>query len=516
MEEAAGFARLGPVGDLDLRPVFQPILDLRDGGVVGYEAFMRSGPEDGELHSARAMLDAARREDSVAALDHAARDAAIAHAEEAGLGAPFCLFLNTDATTLEGDVPLPDSSLTLLMDVTERALIARPEAVLRALTELRTRGWGIALDDVGADSRSLALTPVLYPDVIKLDLRLLDDRSSEDVARIVMAVGAEAERRHAVILAEGIHSPEQLEFARVCGATLGQGYHLGPPGPLPAPAARARAPDPAGRRRRRPVRHDAVAAGDQLAPPAARDRRLAARALEPLLIHAGDVGETAMVLGCLVREKDAERAVRRFGWLQERVAFVGVLNAGDAFEGTGVRSGELAPDDPLLGTGTVVDALARLRRLLRRPRGRTTAAGSGRSPTTARPWSSARCSSSRAWSRCLAGARGELGDDLGELAALPGERRAARLLRAQLRPRDRLRVALPDGVGWPGSASSRLATTTAGSSSSASSSHDSKARERGTCSSASATASGCSCAPSRWCRTLTTVSRHASGTSGSP
>ena len=354
MEEAGGFARLGPVGDLDLRPVFQPIVDLRDGGVVGYEAFMRSGPEDGELHSARAMLDAARREDSVAALDHAARDAASAFAEEAGLGAPFCLFLNTDATTLEGDVPLPDSSLTLLMDVTERALIERPEAVLRALTELRTRGWGIALDDVGADSRSLALTPVLYPDVIKLDLRLLDDRSSEDVARIVMAVGAEAERRHAVILAEGIHSAEQLEIARVCGATLGQGYHLGPPGPLPDPL-----PEPG-----RPIRL-AGGGGDPFGTtpwqrvtnwrrPLRGNRRLAARALDPLLIHAGDVGETAMVLGCLVREKDAERAVRRFGWLQERVAFVGVLNAGDAFEGTGVRSGALAPDDPLRGTGAVV------------------------------------------------------------------------------------------------------------------------------------------------------------------
>ena len=257
MERSGGFARLGPVAELDLRPVFQPIVDLRDGAVVGYEALMRSGPEDGELHSARAMLEAARREDSIVALDHAARDAAIAHADSAGLGAPFCLFLNADAVSLEGDVPLPDSSLTLIMDVTERALIERPEAVLRALTELRTHGWGIALDDVGADSRSLALTSVLYPDVIKLDLRLLDDRSLEDVARIVMAVGAEAERRHAVILAG-------------------------------------------------------------------------------------------------VDEQGLERAVRRFGWLQERVAFVGVLNAGGAFDGSGVRSGALAPADPLRGTGTVV------------------------------------------------------------------------------------------------------------------------------------------------------------------
>ena len=88
-----------------------------------------------------------------------------------------------------------DAGSRCVVEVTERALIARPEALLRALTRLRTRGWGIALDDVGADSRSLALMSLLYPDVIKLDLRLLRDRSRRDVARIVTAVGAEAERR---------------------------------------------------------------------------------------------------------------------------------------------------------------------------------------------------------------------------------------------------------------------------------------------------------------------------------
>ena len=76
--------------------------------------------------------------------------------------------------------------------------------------------------------------PVLYPDVIKLDLRLLRDRDPEDVARIVTAVGAEAEKRLATVLAEGIDSEEQLATARAAGATLGQGYLLGEPAPLPA------------------------------------------------------------------------------------------------------------------------------------------------------------------------------------------------------------------------------------------------------------------------------------------
>ena len=323
--------------------------------MIGFEALMRSGPAGGELHSAPALLAAARREHSMPALDQAARDAAIQAAERAGLDAPFSLFLNADPATL--DASLPEWSPTRcmpLVDVTEQALIARPAATLRALSHLRSAGWGIALDDVGADLRSLALMPILYPDVIKLDLRLLDRRAPEDVARIVTAVGAEAERRHATVLAEGIDSEDQLDTARSFGATLGQGYLLGPPGPLPDPLT------PPGRGLKLPG-----GGGDPFGAtpwervtnwrrPSTGPVRLAARAVRLIVEHAAELGQTAMVLAALSDETAADDAVSRYGWLPERVAFVGVLNASTSFEGSGVRSGTLAPDDRLRGVGTLV------------------------------------------------------------------------------------------------------------------------------------------------------------------
>ncbi len=355
MGQPGAEVRLGPVDELDLRPVFQPIVELRDGAVIGYEALMRSGPSDGALHSAQALLAAARREDSMLALDLAARDAALLAADRAGLGAPFSLFLNADPATLDGSSPeRPTTRFTLLVEVTEQALIARPEAMLRALTRLRSAGWGIALDDVGADLRSLALMSVLYPDVIKLDLRLLGERSPEHRARIVTAVGAEAERRRAVVLAEGIDSEEQLAGARAYGATLGQGYLLGAPAPLPEPL-----PEP-GRGLKLPG-----GGGDPFgaAPwervtnwrrPGKGSRRLAAEAARVIIDHAAELGPTAMVLASLADESHGPDSVARYGWLPKRVAFVGVLNAGDAFDGTGVRGGALAPDDALRGSGTLV------------------------------------------------------------------------------------------------------------------------------------------------------------------
>ena len=131
-------ARLGPIDALDLRPVFQPVVDLRDGTVRGYEALLR----DGEDRGAQTLLAAARREDSLLALDLAARDAALRTSTEHGLGAPFTLFLNADPGTLDHYAPdLPPTRATLVVEVTERALIERPEAMLRALTRLRSAGF---------------------------------------------------------------------------------------------------------------------------------------------------------------------------------------------------------------------------------------------------------------------------------------------------------------------------------------------------------------------------------------
>jgi EAL domain-containing protein (putative c-di-GMP-specific phosphodiesterase class I) len=341
----------------DIEPVYQPIVDLRDGSVVGYEALARGRDGNGGA-APEELFAAARAEGRVAELDRACREAALQSALDKGLGAPFCLFVNADAGALVDELPdtPPPAGFTLIMEVTERALTERPEPLLRALTRLRTLGWGIALDDVGADSRSLALMPVLYPDVIKLDLRLLRDRSPEDMARIVTAVGAEAEQRMASVLAEGIDSEEQLATARAAGATLGQGYLLGPPAPLPD-----RLPD-AGRRLR------LTSSGgipDGAIPyqrvtnwrrPVRGSLELAERAVALLCEQASALGETGLLLAALPDEPAVPKRQRaRHRRLATRIGFVGVLGGGAETEAAkGVRGGALDPADPLRDTWTEV------------------------------------------------------------------------------------------------------------------------------------------------------------------
>ena len=216
--------------------VFQPIVELDTGRVVAYEALAR-GPA-GPLATPDALFAAARAAGRLAELDHACRRAAVEGALEQRLLAPLTLFVNVEPEVLD-TAPLEDllaiardapGELHIVLEITERALAARPAELLRTVDRVRELGWRLALDDVGAEPASLAFMPLIHPDVVKLDLRLVQDRPGPAVAEIMNAVNSYAEQSGALVLAEGIETKAHLEFARALGATLGQGWLLGRPG----------------------------------------------------------------------------------------------------------------------------------------------------------------------------------------------------------------------------------------------------------------------------------------------
>jgi EAL domain-containing protein (putative c-di-GMP-specific phosphodiesterase class I) len=231
-----------------LRAVFQPIVDLDDDRrIVGYEGLAR-GPVGSRLEHPAALFDAARRTGRAVELDWRCRARAIRSAAAQGLHAPGLLFVNAEPASFGStppddvlaDLELAEGSLDLVVEVTERDLVADPGAMIATLAAARAQGYRIALDDVGAEPASLSLMPVIDPDIIKLDLRLVQRRRDADVSEIACAVMAQAERSGAVILAEGIETPTHVEVARSLGARLGQGFLFARPAEQVTPAS---APD---------------------------------------------------------------------------------------------------------------------------------------------------------------------------------------------------------------------------------------------------------------------------------
>lgn len=340
-----------------VQPAFQPIVDLERDQLLGLEALARwpalgVGPD--------AAFAAARRAGRTAQLDWACRTAALSSALDAGIGRDLTLFLNVEPATLGSPpasaLPLLERShkaLRLVVEITERALVQRPASLLATVASIRDRGWGIALDDVGAVPESLAMLPLIRPDVVKLDLSLVQRFPSSAQAKVVAAVMAYAEHAGAVILAEGIENEADLERARSFGATAGQGWHLGRPGPIPPVL---------------PVTSRLVISGPRLAVAATpfdvvgsnRTQTGRKRLLLAMSRHIEDQGlELPIPPVVLSAFQDASRVdaatAHRYARLAERCSLVVALGAGMPDEpAPGVRGIDLDDDDPLVGEWTVI------------------------------------------------------------------------------------------------------------------------------------------------------------------
>ncbi len=345
-----------------LRVVYQPIVELRTGRVVGYEALAR-GPVGTGLASPGALFEAAEREGKLAQLDRACRGQALEGALAAGLDPSAFLFLNVEPAALDaggvlgrlGDLNVRTPSI--VVELTERDLASRPSEVLAAVRWLRRRNCRIALDDVGADERSLALMPFLSPDVIKLDMSLVQKRlPALEAARILNAVGAEAERSGAIIVAEGIENEEHLRRASAIGATLGQGWHLGRPGPLrPTGPVRHGVDVP----RRPPPEPDGKTPFETVAP----ERRARLGDKQLLISISRQIEEEALGLAgeavVLATFQHADffsgRTAQRYCRLAEQAALVGALGAGmSSRPGGAVRGAPLGVGDPLRAEWDVI------------------------------------------------------------------------------------------------------------------------------------------------------------------
>jgi len=346
-----------------LTSVYQPIVELDSGRIAAYEALVR-GPRDTVLATPDALLAAAAAAGLTAEFDWACRASAMQGALEAGLGSATKLFINVEPATLRGAPPpelerlhqLSAVALSVVVEITERALVADPAALVAALSGYRAAGMGIAIDDVGADPASLALLPFVEPDVIKLDMRLVRQNTDAEIASIVSAVRSDAERRGAKILAEGIETREHLDRALVFGAELGQGWLFGRPEPLPSPL-------PIRQRRGDDLitfaRSEPVAATPWSLVEHRSDRRTTSkRLLMPMSHHVEQRsrgGDPCVVLGAFQDVRHLTPAtLRRYQALASRHSLVGALGVGvTGAPAPGVRGGCLPVGHPITGEWTV-------------------------------------------------------------------------------------------------------------------------------------------------------------------
>jgi EAL domain-containing protein (putative c-di-GMP-specific phosphodiesterase class I) len=294
-------------------------------------------------------------------LDKQCIEAAVRAALDSELAQNSLLLINTEPAVAHS--PRATSSaldeacerFQVAFELTERHLLAHPQALLDKVAAIRSDGIAIAVDDVGAHPDSLAVLDILDPDIVKLDVTMTQNLAQREKVSTLTGVLAHHERSGALIIAEGVETDENLEQALAMGATLAQGYRFGHARPL------GRQRDGGGTRLalrgERGGGHSAHAAADDDRLPlrVARKPVVAAfaRHIEEQARHAVD---HPIVLTALQRAQNISDASRElYQDLAATSPLVVVLGRDmPADLGRGVRGVDLSPDDPLCQEWVVV------------------------------------------------------------------------------------------------------------------------------------------------------------------
>ncbi|HVR21452.1 MAG TPA: EAL domain-containing response regulator, partial [Polyangiaceae bacterium] len=218
---------------------FQPILSVTDHSVVAHEALIRSA--EPALPGPLDVIGAAVRLGALFDVGRLVR----AWASNLFRKEPpsRLLFLNLHPRDLlDPELVDPNSVLApiahrVVLEVTERTSLERMSDVRSRVAVLRSRGYRIAIDNLGVGFAGLTSFAVLEPDLVKVDISLTRDVDQSPIKqRIIRAMTTLCHEMGMHIVAEGVETRAERDTLVELGCDLLQGYLFAHPGP-PFPEA---------------------------------------------------------------------------------------------------------------------------------------------------------------------------------------------------------------------------------------------------------------------------------------
>ncbi|HQT02908.1 MAG TPA: EAL domain-containing protein, partial [Thiotrichales bacterium] len=211
--------------------VFQPIIHLDDGSILGYEALLR-GPEATCFHAPIPLFQAAEAVGRLFELECIARKKAIQRFIELDL--PGKLFLNMSPMSLQDPNFQSGQTLALIdsfgfspqrivIEITEHHPVQDYQLLIKAVEYYRGMGFTIALDDLGEGHSSLRLWSELRPDYVKLDKHFVTHLEAEGKHKLqfVKIITELAQSVETQVIAEGVETLGCLELLQSINVHLG-------------------------------------------------------------------------------------------------------------------------------------------------------------------------------------------------------------------------------------------------------------------------------------------------------
>ncbi|MHB1188791.1 GGDEF domain-containing protein [Thiobacillus sp.] len=225
-----------------LMTLLQPVLDLVEGRMMGYEALSR-GPSNSPLHAPQALFRVAEHHGMLPALDWACVRMALKTFAQLDLSGR--LFVNMSPISLLDASFAPDAMLAALdqvgltssrmvIEITENTAALDYGDLRQAVSRLRAAGIEVAIDDLGEGFSSLRLWSELKPAFVKIDKHFIADiHQDPHKIQFVRSIKQLAEGAHSFVIAEGVENVSELAVLKDLGIRYGQGYLIGRPSPVP-------------------------------------------------------------------------------------------------------------------------------------------------------------------------------------------------------------------------------------------------------------------------------------------
>ena len=225
----------------ELRVFYQPIVSLEHGRITGFEALLRwQHPQRGLLTAGEFLPVAEETEIILPISEWILREVCAQITkwqQEFPSDPPLSVSVNLTTKYLsKPDLVEEISGLIqqsgidprcLRLEITESQIMDDPKAIARTLIELNAAGIQVSIDDFGTGYSSLSYLSEFRVQTLKIDYSFISKLNADDRdAAIVRAVVGLGLNLGLEVVAEGVETPDQLDFLRSIQCHSGQGYYF--------------------------------------------------------------------------------------------------------------------------------------------------------------------------------------------------------------------------------------------------------------------------------------------------
>lgn len=220
---------------IDFTMAFQPIMDVANKRIFGYEALVR-GINNESAYSVLSQVNDSNRY----RFDQSIRVKALDLAKQLNLQGILSINFLPNAVyrpeaciraTLDAAHELDFPTERIMFEVNEGERITDGDHLRNIFQEYKKHNFITAIDDFGAGYAGLNLLADLHPHIIKLDMALTRNIHTDRVRRsLVFAILAACKELSIQVIAEGIESAEECLVLAEKGVDLFQGYFFAKPG----------------------------------------------------------------------------------------------------------------------------------------------------------------------------------------------------------------------------------------------------------------------------------------------